>query len=227
MPIFDQIAASYDQWYKTKIGEFADKAETDCAFSLFQIKTGMHILDVGCGTGNFSMKLAQKGAQVTAIDISDEMLNIARQKAVESNLSIDFKNMHSLKLQFPDDTFDGVFSMATIEFISDNDVKKMLSDMFRVCKKGGPVLVGTINRESNWGKLYQDKSFQKKAPLFKHAFLKTPAEISQFEKDSLIAVKECLFLPPDISEEDISKEKDEQLSQISRGGFFCILWQKK
>jgi len=227
MPIFDQIAASYDLWYQTKIGEFADKTETDCAFSLFQIKSGMHILDIGCGTGNFSLKLAQNGAQVTAIDISNEMLKIARQKAAENNLSIDFKNMHSLELQFPDNTFDGVFSMATIEFISNNDVKKMLSEMFRVCKKGGPVLVGTINRESSWGKLYQNKNFQEKVPIFKNAFLKTPAEISQFEKDSLIAVKECLFLPPDISEEGISQEKDEQLAKINQGGYFCILWQKK
>ena len=42
----------------------------------------MTILDAGCGTGNFSIKLAERGAHVTGIDLSTEMMAVAREKAV-------------------------------------------------------------------------------------------------------------------------------------------------
>jgi len=46
----------------------------------------MNVLDVGCGTGNFSIKLAKLGCNVTGIDISDNMLNIARKRQVKKIL---------------------------------------------------------------------------------------------------------------------------------------------
>jgi len=225
LALFDKEAINYDNWYETKIGKHVDRVETDCAFNLFQVKPGMHILDVGCGTGNFSLKLAQKGASVVGIDISEKMLTIARKRAMQEEVSIEFKKMDSLNLQFPDNYFDGVFSMATIEFISDS--RKMIAEMFRVCNKGGPILVGTINRESDWGRLYQDPEFQKNVPVFKNADFKSPEDLSKIKEDSLIGSKECLFLPPDTPESEISQEKERELSASNRGGFFCILWQKR
>ena len=226
MALFDREANNYDHWYETKIGKYADQVETDCAFHLFPVKPGMHILDVGCGTGNFSLKLAQKGACVVGVDISEKMLTIAHKRAMQEEVvSIEFKKMDSHNLQFPDNCFDGVFSMATIEFISDPG--KMIAEMFRVCKKGGPVLVGTINRESDWGRLYQDPEFQKNVPVFKDADFKSPEDLSKIKEDSLIGSKECLFIPPDTPESEIIQEKEGELSSRNRGGFFCILWQKK
>ncbi len=225
MTLFDKEAINYDNWYETKLGKYADRVETDCAFNLFQVNPGMHILDVGCGTGNFSLKLAQKRASVVGVDISEKMLAIARKRAIPEEISIEFKKMDSQNLQFPDNYFDGVFSMATIEFVSDPD--KMIEEMFRVCKKGGPVLVGTINRESDWGRLYQDSEFQKNVPVFKDADFKSPEDLSKIKEDYLVAIKECLFIPPDIPETEISQEKERELSASNRGGFFCILWQKQ
>ncbi len=225
MALFDKEAINYDNWYETKIGKHADRVETDCAFNLFQVKPEMHILDVGCGTGNFSIKLAQKGASVVGVDISEKMITIARKRAIQEKVSIEFKKMDSQNLQFPDNYFDGVFSMATIEFIS--DPRKMIAEMFRVCKKGGPVLMGTINRESDWGRLYQDPEFQKNVPVFKDADFKSPEDLSKIKEDNLVGSKECLFIPPDTPETEITQEKEGELSSRNRGGFFCILWLKK
>jgi len=225
LALFDKEAINYDNWYETKIGKYADRVETDCAFNLFPVKPGMHILDVGCGTGNFSLKLVQKGVSVVGVDISEEMLTLARKRAMQEEKFIEFKKMDSQNLQFPDNYFDGVFSMATIEFIP--DPRKMIEEMFRVCKKGGSVLVGTINRESDWGRLYQDPEFQKNVPVFKDADFKSPEDLSKIKEDSLIGSKECLFIPPDTTETEISQEKEGELSSRNRGGFFCILWRKK
>ncbi|MBP8718934.1 MAG: class I SAM-dependent methyltransferase [Candidatus Atribacteria bacterium] len=225
MVLFDQEAANYDKWYETKIGEHADQVETECAFSLFKVRAGRSILEVGCGTGNFSIKLARQGALVTGVDISHKMLTIARKKAKQEKLNITFKKMDSLNLQFPDNYFDSVISMATIEFVS--TPLKMISEMFRVVKGGGFILIGTINRASEWGRLYQEAEFQKKVKVFQHAYFKTPEELSKIRKEDLIAVKECLFIPPDFPESEISPEKEVEFALIRPGGFFCILWQKK
>lgn len=224
MALFNGEAKDYDKWYETKIGEHADRVETECALYLFKVVPGMRLLDVGCGTGNFSIKLARQGASVVGIDISREMLVIAEKKAEQEELDIEFKEMNGLNLLFPDETFDGVLSMATIEFIP--DYPEMISEMFRVCKKGGSILVGTINRDSAWGRLYQDPEYQKKARIFQYAHLKTPEELSRLRNNSLIDTRECLFIPPDLPESEISSVKEEELSQYNRGGFFCVLWQK-
>lgn len=225
MSLFDKEAIHYDDWYQTKMGKFVDDTETECAFSLFDTKSGTHILDVGCGTGNFSIKMARKGAIITGIDISEKMLSIAQQKASNENLDIKFLKMDSNQLEFQDEYFDGVVSMAAIEFIP--EAKKMIDEMFRVCKKGGYILLGTINRESEWGKLYQDPEFQKSTPVFKSAILRSPNELGRYKKDAIIQVKECLFISPNTAEAEISKEKEEKLASTKQGGFFCILWVKR
>ncbi len=224
MALFDQEVENYDKWYETSIGEHADKVETECAFSLLKVKSGMHILDVGCGTGNFSIKLAQQGALVIGVDTSRKMLAKARKKARQEKLDIEFKEMDCLNLHFLDNTFDSVLSMATIEFIS--DYPRMISEMFRVCKKGGSILVGTINRDSDWGKLYQDTEYQKKVRVFRYAHFKAPEELSKIKKEALVDIRECLFIPPDLPESEISMAKEEEFSRHKSGGFFCILWQK-
>lgn len=225
MALFDQETESYDKWYETRIGEHADKVETECAFSLFKVKSGMHILDIGCGTGNFSIKLAQQGALVIGVDTSRKMLAKARKKARQEKLDIEFKEMDCLSLQFLNNTFDGVLSMATIEFIT--DYPKMISEMFRVCKKGGSILVGTINRDSAWGTLYQNVEYQKEVRVFQNAHFRTPEELSKIKEEALVDIRECLFIPPDLPESEISQEKEEEFALNRRGGFFCVLWQKK
>ena len=63
MAVFDKKADDYDRWYESKLGKFVDKVETELAFSLLNPFPN-EILDMGCGTGNFSIKLAEKGCKV-------------------------------------------------------------------------------------------------------------------------------------------------------------------
>ena len=178
-------------------------------FSLFQPKPGMHVLDAGCGTGNFSIKLAQAGCRVTGIDISEEMLKIAKQKAQKMNLDIDFRVMDIYHLQFEDETFDAVFSMAAFEFIE--KPQEAYQEMYRVLKRNGQLLIGTIHKESHWGRLYLSEAFQKES-VFRHARFKTLEELKNLDLEHLVGSGECLFLPTDIPEEEIHWEKEKEFS---------------
>jgi ubiquinone/menaquinone biosynthesis C-methylase UbiE len=226
MAVFDDIFNTYDDWYKTRIGKHVDSVESECAFNLFKIKKGMKVLDVGCGTGNFSIKLAKKGCKVSGIDLSDKMLVLAREKAEKENLHINYYNMNIYDLNFPDEYFDAVFSMATFEFIEDMD--KAIIEIFRVCKDKGQIMIGTINRESKWGELYTSKEFKKNKEniVFQYAQLRSIEDFKRQKSDKIFATRECLYIPPDIKEEEISTKKEEELSKIEKPGFFCVLWIK-
>ena len=132
MNVFDRDASTYDEWYATPLGRYADEAETRCALKLFKVFRGMKILDVGCGTGNFSLKLARKGCQVTGIDLSEKMLSLARKKAKEEGLPVIFCLMDAADLQFRNETFDGVISMTSFEFMEEPE--KTMKEMQRSLK---------------------------------------------------------------------------------------------
>lgn len=223
METFNDIAKDYDGWYKTKIGKFVDDTETRLALGMFSPTKGMKVLDAGCGTGNFSIKLARFGCRVTGIDVSDDMIEIAISKAKEEQLDISFIKMDIYKLDFPDEFFEGVFSMAAFEFI--HQPQKAYDEMYRVLKPGGQMLIGTINPQSNWGELYLSKEYQENS-VFKHASFMTMEELKDLDRKNLKQTGECLFIPPFTPDKDINWETEEKLSAGNEGGFICALWEK-
>ena len=223
MAVFDGIAGDYDGWYLTRLGDFVDRVETALAFEMFPAGEGLEVLDAGCGTGNFSLKLARRGCQVTGIDLSPAMLEVAREKADRGGLGINFRQMDIYCLEFPDEYFDAVFSMAAFEFVEHPG--KALGEILRVVKKGGPVLIGTINGDSPWGELYRQRALEEDS-IFRHAHFKTPEEMRKLAGDRLVEVRQCLFIPPDAAEDQISMERERELARTEGGGFICGLWRK-
>jgi len=221
---FDPIANEYDLWYEKPLGRFVDEVETKLALELFQPKPGMYVLDVGCGTGNFSIKLAKLGVKVVGIDISEEMLKIAREKAKRLGLQIEFVKMDVYSLQFPSDHFDGVFSMATFEFI--HEPKRAFEEMMRVLKPSGHLLIGTINKDSPWGELYEERAKQDPTSVFRHASFKTEKDLEELDPKNLVKIAKCVFIPPNASEEQLNWDEEKRLSKTQRGGFIVALWRK-
>ena len=155
MADFDKKAPEYDAWYQTQKGALVDALETECAFSLFQPTAGMRVLDAGCGTGNFSLKMAALGATVEGVDLSAPMIGYAKEKAQASSYAdqLHFQVGDLYDLPFADESFDAVLSMAAFEFIHED--WRALEEFMRVVKPGGRVLIGTITGNSDWGLEYQ------------------------------------------------------------------------
>lgn len=220
MSVFDSIANDYDGWYKTKLGAFVDEVENKLAFEMVPFNTELKVLDVGCGTGNYTFRLLNKGCQVIGVDISEDMLSVAREKMSD----VCFVHSSVYGLPFPEDKFDLVFSMATFEFIEEFEAAYF--EMQRITKPGGHIFIGTINGDSSWGELYTSKEY-KESTVFRNAFFKNPMNIKSIDKNNLIKYGECLFFPPDINENMLNWELENKLSFTERPGFIAGLWEKK
>lgn len=223
MAIFDGEAQQYDEWYKSVSGAFVDLVESRLALRMLPVEPGMKALDAGCGTGNFSYKLAEKGAEVTAVDISEDMLKKAKEKFPSHTNSIVFKQADLYQLPFSEGSFDAVASMAVFEFFHDG--QQVFNELYRVLKPGGYLLIGTINKDSSWGELYQSEDFQK-STVFKHASFKTMEDLQKYCPETFVKGKECLFVPPTADDSNFTLQQEEILAETEKGGFICALWQK-
>jgi ubiquinone/menaquinone biosynthesis C-methylase UbiE len=86
-------------------------AEDSAAYLLPYLKPGLSVLDIGCGPGTITADLAARVAPglVTATDLFDNVLNVARAEAQRRNLSnVSFVTADVHRLDFPDDAFDVV-----------------------------------------------------------------------------------------------------------------------
>lgn len=97
---------------------------------------GLRVLDVGCGDGWVTMSLAKKGAQVSGIDISDELINTAQQWAEREHFqeSASFYVMATEDLRFPESSFDLVIGSAILHH---TDIELSVRSIHRVLKQGG------------------------------------------------------------------------------------------
>ena len=101
----------------------------------------LNILDVGCGTGEISLLLAEMGHAVTGLDLSDKMLVRARLKAESLNLKYTavFKNGDAESPPFAEDTFDAVINRHVLWTLPNPHVA--IQSWNRVLKPGGKVII--------------------------------------------------------------------------------------
>jgi len=136
-------------------GKIAELSAKDAAafVDVLDIKPGMRVLDVACGTGNLAIPAARKGAQVTGVDIAPNLLRQARHRATEEGLQIEFEEGDAEDLPFPDAEFDVVMSMFGAMFAPDPD--RIASEMTRVCRHGGIVAMANWTPDGFVGKMFR------------------------------------------------------------------------
>lgn len=100
---------------------------------------GKKVLEYGCGEGSYSFRLANLGAKVFGIDISDVAILRAKEHSTKLNLDklLDFKVMNAEELSFPDHYFDRICGTAILHHL---ELKKSLTELTRVLKTDGNAL---------------------------------------------------------------------------------------
>ncbi len=116
------------------------------------IRAGTDVLDVACGTGVVSVTAARRGARVTALDLTPELLEYARENARIAGVTVDFHQGDVEQLPFDDATFDAVVSQFGHIFAPRPDVAT--AEMLRVLKPGGTIAFSTWPPELSIGRIF-------------------------------------------------------------------------
>ena len=141
--LFENYALKYDQEGFTKgtVGE-CDFLEEDINYD-----KNTRILDIGCGTGRHSIELAKRGYQVVGIDLSDSLLNRAKDKVLGENLSLEFYKHDARNLPFIYE-FDLVYIMCEGGFClmeTDDMNFQILASAAKALKPGGLFIFTALN----------------------------------------------------------------------------------
>ena len=148
--LFDNIASDYDKlnhilslnidkgWRKKAVKETIDCAEP------------MQVLDVACGTGDFTIEIARKaapGSRITGIDLSEGMMKIGREKIASADVDATLEYGDCEALTYADNSFDRItvgFGVRNFEHL-----ELGLREMQRVLKKGGKLVILELSIPSN------------------------------------------------------------------------------
>src|SRR5215210_7110863 len=96
------------------------------------VEPGMAVLDVACGTGNATLPAARAGARATGLDLSPDLLAIARERAADAMIEVEWVEGDTQHLPFEDDSFDRVLSVFGHMFAPDHE--PTAGEMRRVCR---------------------------------------------------------------------------------------------
>lgn len=131
---------------------------------------GMEVLELGCGTGLFTSELVKSGANITAIDISPDLLELARRDVRATNVR--FLRENAYATSFADDQFDRVVGSSVLHHLEPDQV---LAEMFRVLKPGGSLSFTEPNM------LNPQIAVQKNIPAIKRRLGDSPDETAFFK----------------------------------------------
>ena len=82
----DGLRALYDKWYKDGIMNYwslEDRSDFDAVIGMIDEWSGLNVLEIGCGEGQLAIKIAEKNAEVTAVDYSTEAIKKANKEQAE------------------------------------------------------------------------------------------------------------------------------------------------
>jgi len=128
-----EVARGFDKRrFGGPIGELVAESQARVLADFVGAIQGRSVLDVGTGTGRAALLLAARGASVTGVDASPEMLTIARQRAADTQTSIAFRQGDAHQLEFADRSFDIVVSLRVI--MHSPRWRECIAEMCRVAK---------------------------------------------------------------------------------------------
>lgn len=187
---YDNNAREYDLWFEENPGAY--RSELEAVKRL--LPSFENSVEIGVGTGRFAGPL---GISV-GLEPSPAMAEIARERGVLVIRGV------AENLPLHDHSFDLVLTVTTLSFF--RDVPKAFSEIYRILKPGGHLIIGLLDRETPLGKVYESKKH--KSPFYKDArFLSTDEALTHLTNSGFgdFEIIQTIFHPDDMKEGSVSK----------------------
>jgi ubiquinone/menaquinone biosynthesis C-methylase UbiE len=142
-------------WGSGNYAAVADKisAVGEHVIEAVELESGMELLDVACGTGNATIPAARAGARVTGLDFAPALLAIARERAADAMVEIDWVEGDAQEMPFGDASFDRVISTFGHMFAPDH--ARTAAEMRRVCRPDGAIGICSWTPDGAIGRMFQ------------------------------------------------------------------------
>ncbi len=191
--VFDDFANKYDKWFETPEGRKVKELELALLMEFVNPFPGVKMLEVGIGTGLFALEFAKAGAEVFGVEPSDKMREIAEKRGFT------VKKGTGENIPFEDNSFDIVLAMTSLEF--SKEPQRFVSEMKRVAKCGGTVVVAVLNLLSLYGIERRMRGLFEET-IFKSAHFYTYWELKKLLAKNFgrVEISSSVFFPPNPSE---------------------------
>ncbi len=144
--IWNACGAAFDRFTSAE-DSFSENIERPVVEELIGEIKGWRALDLGCGSGAYSIPFAERGAEVAGFDLSQTMISLAEEKARERDLIIDFRVADICKpLPFDDHQFDLVFTATALHYV--DDLSSFFREAARVMKPEGRMIASVLHPAS-------------------------------------------------------------------------------
>ncbi|KRG14088.1 class I SAM-dependent methyltransferase [Lederbergia galactosidilytica] len=139
---WDQFADAYSEMHTEQGDRHKEIFLNPTLFSLMDKVENQKVLDAGCGEGYLSRLLAKAGANVTAVDFSKRMLEIAKERTGSEQIIYKYGNCEDLSF-LEDQSFDLIVSNMVIQDLA--DYEKVFLEMYRLLVKGGVFIFSLLH----------------------------------------------------------------------------------
>jgi ubiquinone/menaquinone biosynthesis C-methylase UbiE len=187
---------------------------------LLRPQAGDLILDAGCGTGVFTEEILAAGARVTGLDLSLPMVRRASEKLAGFPFAAALGDI--LHLPFPDTSFDKVVSVTAMEFLADGHAA--VRELFRVARKGGTVLVATLNSLSPWAARRRERAERGQSDVFKKVIFRSPEEMIRLGPANGEWRTAIHFLKDEDPARAPEVEEAGRIERRNAGAFLAVRW---
>ncbi len=147
----DESTRYHQRRYQTRYGRvFKALHHEQIRELLSRTPDGASILEIACGTGHVSELLAELGHEFVACDLTRPMLEQARERTTDKQGEAQFVLTDAYRLPFADDSFDLIVSTRFLHLFPPEGQQPLLSEIRRVLRSGGYLIVDFDNRVSRW-----------------------------------------------------------------------------
>lgn len=131
--IWDACGEAFDR-YTSASDSFSDNIERPAVELLIGDLKGARVLDLGCGSGTFSLLFRQKESDVVGLDLSPTMISLAKERAAARGVVVDFRVVDIREpLPFSENEFDVVFTGTVLHYV--DDIPAFMKEVARVLKQ--------------------------------------------------------------------------------------------